>query len=271
MPCAACSSSPRVFHKSPEQKAAPAFCAFPFRAAQAARSLTGSLSPGAACFLPSTSPAPVPTCTGRVPGPCVSPRPSQQMSTIQNLRRSSIRDWRPVCSAVGAAVLGAEPAPFSSPLPPASGGAGPVRSRLLLWTCSVPLFCEWPAMCLGRLIFSLSFAVPQFKLVSHKNSLRLSSGHSGSVLTLSNAARSSPFCPHLLVSDAGVWGTFLLGVAFRHIICGFYLLFPSQSGCPPRFKNFPQTRQCKTPFLGWISILSSFVSLFIFYVLSYLL
>ena len=23
----------------------------------------------------------------------------------------------------------------------------------------------------------------------------------------------------------GVWGTFLLGVAFRHIICGFYLFF----------------------------------------------
>ena len=37
------------------------------------------------------------------------------------------------------------------------------------------------------------------------------------------------------------------------------------------FKNFPQTRQCKTPFLGQISILSSFVSLFIFYVLSYFL
>ena len=126
-------------------------------------------------------------------------------------------------------------------------------------------------MCSGQLIFSLSIAVPQFKLVTHKSSLQLSSGHSGLVLTLSNAARSSPFCPHLLVADAGVWGSFLLGVAFTHIICGFCLLFPSQSGCPPRFKNFPQTRQCKTPFPGWISILSSFVSLFIFYVLSYLL
>ena len=55
------------------------------------------------------------------------------------------------------------------------------------------------------------------------------------------------------------------------LFCGFYLLFPSQPGCPPRFKNFPQTRQCKTPFPGRISVLSSFVSLFIFYVLSYLL
>ena len=117
----------------------------------------------------------------------------------------------------------------------------------------------------------LSFAVPQFKLVTHKSSLRLSSGHSVLVPTLSNAARSSLFRPHLLVADAGVWDTFLLGVAFRHVICGFYLLFPSQSGCPPRFKNFPQICQCKTPFLGQISILSSFVSFFIFYVLSYLL
>ena len=147
---------------------------------------------------------------------------------------------------LGDAVLGADPARFPSPLPPASGGAGPVRSlRALLWTCSEPLFCEWPAVCSGRLIFSLSLAIPQFKLVTHKSSLRLSSGHSGPVLTLSNAAGSSPFHPHLLVADVGVWGTLLLGVAFRHVICGFYLFFPSQLGCPPRFKNFPQTHQCE--------------------------
>ena len=105
-------------------------------------------------------------------------------------------------------------------------GDGPVRRRLaLLWNCSVPLFCEWPAVYSGRLIFSLSFSVPQFKLVIHKSSLQLPSGHSGRVLTLSNAARSSPFSRHLLVVDASVWGTFLLGVAFRHVICGFYLFF----------------------------------------------
>ena len=138
------------------------------------------------------------------PVPCVSPRPSRWMSTTQNLR-SLIRNWRPVCSAVGDAVLATEPAPFLSPLPPASGGAGPVLGlRALLWTCSVPLFCEQPAVCSGRLIFSLSFAIPQFKLESHKSSLRLSSGHSGPVLTLSSAAGSSPFRLHLLVADAGV-------------------------------------------------------------------
>ena len=148
MLCAVCGSRPRVFHKSAEQKAAPAFCVFPVRAAQAARSLTGTLSPGAARLLLSASPAPVPARTGRVGVLCISPRPSWRMLTIQNLRRSLIRNWRPVYSVVGAAVLGAEPAPFPSPLPPASGGAGPVRSlRALLWTCSVPLFCEWPTVC----------------------------------------------------------------------------------------------------------------------------
>ena len=115
----------------------------------------------------------------------------------------------PSCSVVGDAVLGAEPAPFPSPLPPASSGAGPVHSlRALLWTCSDPLSCERLAVCSGRLIFSLSLAIPQFKLVTHKSFLRLSSGHSGPVLTLSNAAHFSLFRPHLLVADAGVWGYF---------------------------------------------------------------
>ena len=48
----------------------------------------------------------------------------------------------------------------------------------------------------------------------------------GPVLTLSNAARSSPFRPYLLVAGAGVWSTLMLGVAFRHVICGPYLIFP---------------------------------------------
>ena len=90
----------------------------------------------------------------------------------------------------------------------------------------------------GRLIFSLSLAVPQFKLESHVSSLRLPSGHSGPVLTLSNATRSSPFCPDLLVADAGVWGTFLLGVAFRHVICGFYF-FPLPVRLPFEIRKLP--------------------------------
>ena len=126
---------------------------------------------------------------------------------------------------VGDAVFGAEFAPFPSPLPPASGGAGPVRSRLAPLDLLRPFVVRTANSVFGLVNF-LSFAVPQFKLESHKSSLRLPSGHSGLVLTLSNAAGSSPFHPHLLVTDSGVWGTFLLGVSFRHVICGFLFIFP---------------------------------------------
>ena len=135
-----------------------------------------------------------------------------------------VRDWRPVCSLVGGVISGAEFDPF--PAPPASGGgwAGPQLASSSLELPS-PSFVLGPAVssvgAFCMLIFSLSLAVLQFKLLSHVSSLRLPPGHSGLVLTLSNAAGSSPFSPYLLVADAGVWGTFLLGVAFRLVICGF--------------------------------------------------
>ena len=54
------------------------------------------------------------------------------------------------------------------------------------------LFCEWTRLCIrletvtGKFsLFFLSLAIPQFGLLSHISSLRLSSGHSGPVLTLS--------------------------------------------------------------------------------------
>ena len=70
------------------------------------------------------------------------------------------------------------------------------------------------------------FGLVNFSLLSHsfKKLPATSLRAFGPVLTLSNAARSSPFHPHLLV--ASVWGTFLLGVAFWHVICGPYLTFP---------------------------------------------
>ena len=113
--------------------------------------------------------------------------------------------------------------PLPCLLPPA--GDGPVCRRLAPLELLSPFVLRMAAVCSGWLIFSLSLAIPQFKLLSHVSSLRLPSGHSGPVLTLSNASCSSLFHPHLLVADAGVWGTFLLGVAFRHVICGFYLFF----------------------------------------------
>ena len=65
-------------------------------------------------------------------------------------------------------------------------------------------------------------ALPQFKKSLPPTALRAF----WPVPTLSNAAGSSTFRPHLLAAGAGVRGTFLLGVAFRHVICGPYLISP---------------------------------------------
>ena len=92
------------------------------------------------------------------------------------------------------------PLPSSSRcLPPASlppVGEGPVCSQLALLLCLLnPLFCEWARLCVrlellgGKLSLSLPPppppAIPQFGLLFHISSSGLSSGHSGSVLTLS--------------------------------------------------------------------------------------
>ena len=68
------------------------------------------------------------------------------------LRKSSDRNRGPVCRVGGGGFSGAEFAPFPSPLPPTSSEDGPA----LLWSFSVPLFCEPPAVCSGRLIFPRS-------------------------------------------------------------------------------------------------------------------
>ena len=122
-------------------------------------------------------------------------------------------------------------------LPPASsvGQAHPQPASSPLVLCSV----SGPGSALGQgfsrdsylslslfsFFLSLSLAIPQFRLLSHVSSLRFPSGHSGLVLTLSNVACSSLFSPCLLVVDVRVWGTSPLGVALRHVICGFYLFF----------------------------------------------
>ena len=90
------------------------------------------------------------------------------------------------------------------------------------------------------LSLSLSLAIPQFGLLYHISSLRLPSGHSGLVLTLSNAADTSLFSPRLLVVYASIWATSLLGVAVRHVICHFIYLFIF----PP---SYVAVRDSKTP------------------------
>ena len=129
---------------------------------------------------------------------------------------------------------GAESAPFPSPLPPTSSGDGPA----LLWSFSVPLFCEPPAVCLCQLIFSL--AVPQFKKAPSD---------------CSQDVQASPCpkqcCPLLSLPPPLVGGGyrrlryFSVGSCFKAHNLWALFNFSSQLGCPPRFENFPQTRQCE--------------------------
>ena len=93
--------------------------------------------------------------------------------------------------------------------------------------------------------FSLSFFffslwLSQFGLLSHISSLRLPLWHSGPVLTLSTAARTSLFSPHLLVADASIWATGSCSLA-RNLWVLF--IFSSRLCCPLRFQNSPQTCQ----------------------------
>ena len=116
-------------------------------------------------------------------------------------------------------------------------GEGPVRSRLALLWCSLnPLLVHGPGCELepfsGQILSLFCFPsleIPQFGLLSHISSLRLSSGHSGLVLTLrtDNATHAPLSSPCLLVADASVWATSLLGVAVRHLFCGLFFSFLS--------------------------------------------
>ena len=67
-----------------------------------------------------------------------------------------------------------------------------------------PLFCAraWRCLRLG-LAFRVA-AIPQSGLLAQVSSLRLPSGHSGQLLTLSDAARASLPSPRLPVAGAGV-------------------------------------------------------------------
>ena len=90
-------------------------------------------------------------------------------------------------------------------------GDGLVHSWLdLLWYLLNPLLCEQARQCLrlellmgkfslSLFFFLLSLWLPQFGLLSQVSSFRLSSGHSGPVLTLNNVAHVSMFSPRFPV------------------------------------------------------------------------
>ena len=128
---------------------------------------------------------------------------------------------------------------------------------------------------------SLSLSIPQFGFPSHNSSLRLSSGQSSLVLTLS--IQLSPSCS----APVHWWWTKASGLllclelrldVYSLFVCLFLpvmltseiLKFPTDM--PVRvffllFGNF----SFMTPSPDCVSIPNSFVSLFVFYILSYLL
>ena len=130
------------------------------------------------------------------------------------LRKSSDRTRGLFAGWEGVASLGLS---FPLPLPPASylqrGWAGSSLEFLSPFVLRTAGGVFWPV---------------NFSLLSHglKKLPPTALRAFWPVPTLRNASRSSPFRPHLLVAGAGVWGTFLLGVAFRHVICGPYLISP---------------------------------------------
>ena len=67
-----------------------------------------------------------------------------------------------------------------------------------------PLFCAQAWQCLKLGLAFRMVVIPQSGLLAQLSSLRLRSGHSGHILTLSNAARASLHSPCLLVAGAGV-------------------------------------------------------------------
>ena len=95
-------------------------------------------------------------------------------------------------------------------------------------------------------------------------------------LLIFSISSSCPFSPHLLVADASVWGTSLLGVAVRHVICGVFFFSPgyvalqdSETPHRPAGERVSwclETSSFKPPFPGRVSIPNSFVSLFVFYI-----
>ena len=76
-----------------------------------------------------------------------------------------------------------------------------VCSQLILFS---PLFCVQAWWCLRLGLAFHVVVIPQSGLLAQVSSLRLGSGHSDQILTLSNAARATLPSPRLLVVGAGI-------------------------------------------------------------------
>ena len=118
---------------------------------------------------------------------------------------------------------------------------GMVCSRLALFS---PLFCAWAWWCLRLGLVFHVVVIPQSGLLAQVSSLRLPLGHSGLVLTLSNAAHASLSSPRLLVAGAGIcallcWGSYHLA----HNLWVLIIYFSSLLCCLLCFQGSPQTQQ----------------------------
>ena len=132
---------------------------------------------------------------------------------------------KPACSLVEDASLGPQLSPSGSGCHRLRVSSGRWTSQQLASSAQSFVLCVGLAVSYVRAFCGL--AIPQSGFLSHVSSLRLPLGHSGPVLTPSNAACTSLSSPRLLVADASVWAASPLGVAIRHLICGFYLfIFP---------------------------------------------
>ena len=133
-------------------------------------------------------------------------------------------------------------------LPPVVG-EGPVCRRLAFLWCSLnPLFYERARLYIrlepfaGKFsFFFFSLDIPHFGLLSHLNSLRLSSGHSGPVLVLS--MQPMPPCPVSICwwqrrapGPLLCWQLWLGAYSV-----GLFYFFSSRLCCLLRFQNSPQT------------------------------
>ena len=172
VPCIAGGSSPWVCHKSADQ-VAPAFCAFPGLSSSGSQELDRCTL--LRCGAPSPLRGPSLSFHPRQSGACALCLAATLPADVNHPESQEVFGQKlEACLQFGRGCrLWGPSLPLSPPpLPPASSRDGPVRRQLaLLWTCSVPFFCERPAVCLGGLIFPLSLAIPQFKLLSHESSL----------------------------------------------------------------------------------------------------
>ena len=186
-PQVACGSNFRVLHKSSDSFG-PAFCAFPGRSNSGSQELESALSVGA-----------------------LSPTQSQPQflhALLWCVRLVSVLGSWSLAVTLPADVNHPESQKvFDQKL----GTCLQFGRGCLLWSriCSFPSPCRLPLA--GDGLVHRQLALPWNCSVLP--------------LFLSNVARSSPFSPHLLVADASIRSTFLLGVDFRHVICGFYLFF----------------------------------------------